>query len=74
MGESVRYWVRGPRQVVVPWDIPVKALMDTKQAQEVRRYFVYRGTPSSLPEERVQVVGLAEDRALANVKGLDKGL
>ena len=48
--------------------------MNAKQAQEVRRHFICRGTSSSLPEECVEVVGLDEGRAFPNIKGLDEGL
>ena len=48
--------------------------MNAKQAQEVRRHFICRGTSSSLPEECVEFVGLAEDHTFPNIKGLDEGV
>ena len=49
-------------------------LVDAKQSQEVGRDLVRGCTCSPLPEQRVQVVGLAKDSALPYVKGLGERL
>ena len=53
-------------------DVAVESLVDAKQAQKVRRDLVRCGAPCSLPEKGVEVISLAEDRALPDVKILDK--
>ena len=55
------------------WNVAVEALVDSKQAQQVRQGLVRRGAAGLLPEEGINVVCLAKDRALADVKCLCKG-
>ena len=54
-------------------DVAVEALVDSKQAQQVRRDLVCRCAAGLLPEEGVKVVCLAKDRALTDVKCLCEG-
>ena len=55
-------------------DVAVEALVDPKQAQQVRRDLVRRGATRSLPDEGVKVVCPAKDHALADVKYLYEGV
>ena len=70
--EGVRPWVGGPHKVVVLRDVAMELLVNAKQAQKVRRDLVCCGAPCSLPEKGVEVISLAKDRALPDVKILDK--
>ena len=51
----------------------MEALVDSKQAQQVRRNLVCCGAASLLLEEGVEVVGFTKNRALVDVKCLYKG-
>ena len=57
----------------MPWNVAVEALVDSKQAQQVRQDLVCCCAARSLPEEGVEVVCLTKDRALADVKCLCVG-
>ena len=57
----------------MPRDVAVEALVDTKQAQEVRGDLVPRGAAYSLQEEGVEVIDLAEGRALTDVERPGQG-
>ena len=69
--EGVRHRVGRPCKVVVSRDVAVEFLVDAKQAQTVRRDLIRCGAPCSLPEKGVEVISLAEDRALRDVEILD---
>ena len=71
--EGVCNGIRGAREGVMTRDVAVEALVDSKQAQQVRRDLVCRGAAHSLPEEGVKVVCLAKDHVLLDVKCLCKG-
>ena len=50
----------------MPRDVAVEALVDAKQAQQVRWDLVRRGGACSLPEEGVEVVGLSTEFKFLN--------
>jgi hypothetical protein len=52
------------------WNIAVKALMDSKQSQQVGRNLLCGGTSLALPEKCIEIVSLAKDGAFPDVKGL----
>ena len=54
--------------------VAVETLMRAEHAQKVRRDFVRRGAPLSLPEEGVEVVSLAERGAFLDVERLSQYL
>ena len=54
----------------MPWDISVKALVDTKKAEEVGWYLRLGGVSLALPEEGWEVVCFAENSTLPDVKSL----
>ena len=72
--EGVGHRVGGSRDVVVARHVAVEALVRTEHAQEVRGDLVRRGAPLPLPEQGVEVVGLAECSAFPDVKRLGKSL
>ena len=54
-------------------DVVGEALVDAKQAQQVRRGLVCRCAAHSLPEEGVEAVGLTKDHTFTGVTCLWKG-
>ncbi len=52
----------------------MEMLVHTKQAQELCRGLVRRGAPLPLPEQGVEVVGLAERGSFPDVKCLGQSL
>ena len=58
----------------MPRDVAVEPLVNAEQPEQVRRDVVGRRATIPLPEQGAQVVCLAEDRALSDVKTLRKGL
>ena len=58
MRESIGDWVRQPQQVVVPWDVTISMLMNTKRVQEVRWRLFRLFTPCRLPAECLRLLVL----------------
>ena len=75
--ESICNGNRGASKIVMTWDVVVEALMDSKQAQQVRRDLVWCGAVSSLPEESADAVCLALGLCIRgyqmSVQGLQNG-
>jgi len=69
-GGRVCDWVGRPRQVIVPWHIAVEPLMDAEQAEEVRWDLIGGRASAALPKQRVEIVRLAQQGALARVEAL----
>ena len=73
-GACIGNWVGESWLVIVARNVTVVALVNPEQAQEMGRRLLRRAAPLSLPEERVEVVGLAQDRTLPHVERLADGL
>ena len=52
----------------------MEALVDPKEAEQVGRHFISGGAALPFPKERVEVVGLAQHSALADIERLAEGL
>ena len=63
-----------PGDVVMPGDIAVKSLVDAKEAEEMGWRFGGGGTALALPKEGGQVVSVAENSALTDVKVLGQDI
>ena len=63
-------WIGGARQVVVPSNVLVEALMNSAEPQQAGRDLVGGGASFVLPKESIEVVGIAEQRPFSDVEGL----
>ena len=50
------------------------ALVDSEETEQMSRHLICSGAALPLPEQRVEVVSLAQDGAFADIEGLGEGL